>query len=261
MTGRRNILISDGKLLLAHTVSGLGLPEGDFGGYRSTASFHIGEDIEAFGVDASCAMQCNLAAVGLRESHALLPADDYAAAVKGAELIFWDGQTQYCGRCGAALKRETEISKRCPECKAEYFPHVSPAVIVLIRRGEEALLVHARSFSRPDMFGLVAGFVETGEDFEQTVKREVMEETSLEICNVRYAGSQAWPFPSTVMVGFTADYLSGELKYADGELSQGGFFSVDNLPELPSPPSIARRLIDRWVDEVRQSRRQASAGH
>lgn len=159
--------------------------------------------------------------------------------------------SRYCGACGAPMRRSTEISKICTACGREVFAQVSPAIIVLVRRGREALLVHARNFSRP-FFGLVAGFVETGESLEQCVRREVMEETSLRVKNIRYAGSQPWPYPNSLMLGFTADYESGELRFADGELSEGGFFSADNLPLLPTPPSIARRLIEEWIAEIKK---------
>lgn len=189
--------------------------------------------------------------VGLRESASLLPAAQYAACAKAAELLHWDATTRYCSCCGSPMRRHTPISKLCSGCAREIWPSPAPCAIVLIRRGDEALLVHARTFARP-FYGLVAGFVETGESLEQAVVREVREETNLEITNLRYFGSQAWPFPLQLMIGFTADYAGGELRFADGELSAGGFFTRANHPDIPSPPSIARRLIDAWLaDELR----------
>lgn len=183
---------------------------------------------------------------GLRESASLLTHEHYSAAAKAAELLYWDATNRHCSVCGAEMARHTEISKRCTNCGREIWPSLSPAIIVLVRRGEEALLVHAKTFSRP-FYGLVAGFVETGESLEECVRREVREETSLEISGIRYFGSQSWPFPAQMMIGFTADYASGEVRFADGELTSGGFFSRDNLPQIPSPPSIARRMIDAWA--------------
>lgn len=182
----------------------------------------------------------------LRASWRRLPEDVYLAAAKGAELLHWDRTTKYCPRCGGPLRRNSEISKYCDGCDNELFPSPAPAILVLVRRGEEALLVHARNFRRP-FFGLVAGFVETGESLEECVAREVKEETSLDIRDIRYFGSQGWPFPMNLMVGFTAEYAGGELRFADEELSEGGFFSRDNLPELASPPSLAREMIDAWI--------------
>ena len=139
--------------------------------------------------------------------------------------------------------------KRCPACGYEIYPPISTAIIVLIRRGaDEVLLVHARNF-RGTFYGLVAGFLEPGETLEQCVEREVREETGLSICNIRYFDSQSWPYPSGLMVGFTADYAGGTIKLQDDELSAGAFYHRDHLPELPQKLSIARRLIDHWLAE------------
>lgn len=187
--------------------------------------------------------------VGLRETSTVIPADHYRAAAKAAELLHWDSTTRFCGVCGERMERHTEISKRCLGCGREIWPSLSPAAIVLVKHGDKALLVHAKTFSRP-FYGLVAGFVETGESIEETVEREVKEETNLHIRNIRYFGSQTWPFPAQLMIGFTADYAGGELKFADGELTSGGFFSRDSLPLIPGPPSIARKMIDAWLAET-----------
>jgi len=125
-------------------------------------------------------------------------------------------------------------------------PPVPTAIIVLIHRGDEVLLVHARNF-KGNFYGLVAGFVETGETLEEAVHREVMEETGLTITNLRYFGSQAWPYPSGLMVGFTADYVSGDIHLQREELSRGAWFTKDNLPEIPEKLSIARQILDDWL--------------
>ena len=144
------------------------------------------------------------------------------------------------------MKMHTEISKRCTECGKEIWPQLATAVIVLIHRGDEVLLVRARNF-RGDFYGLVAGFVETGETLEEAVVREVHEETGIEITNIRYFASQPWPYPSGLMVGFHADYVAGEIHLQRSELSSGGWFRKDNLPHIPEKLSIARRLIDSWL--------------
>jgi len=118
---------------------------------------------------------------------------------------------------------------------------------VLIRKGKEILLVHARNF-RGTFHGLVAGFLETGETLEQCVEREVMEETGLRVKNITYFGSQPWPYPSGLMVGFIADYAGGEIKLQEEELSSGDFYTRDNLPELPRKLSLARKMIDWWLE-------------
>ncbi len=172
----------------------------------------------------------------------------FKAAGKAKQIVFWDAHSRYCPQCGVETFLLTEIAKKCPQCGYEIYPPISPAVIVRIRRGDEILLVHALNF-RKDFYGLVAGFLEAGETLEECVCREVREETGLEIENLKYFGSQSWPYPSGVMIGYTADYKSGEIKIQETELSDAQFFSRDNLPTLPDKLSIARRLIDDWLGE------------
>lgn len=143
------------------------------------------------------------------------------------------------------MKMHTEISKCCTACGNEVWPLLSTAVIVLIEKDDEALLVRANNFKR-NFYGLVAGFVETGETLEEAVVREVKEETGIEIENIRYFASQPWPFPCGLMVGFFAKYKNGEIKLQHEELADGGWFSRNNLPTLPDEMSIARRLIEEW---------------
>lgn len=187
-------------------------------------------------------------AVPLRKSYALLPTEEYQLAGKARELIYWDAQTHFCGVCGSPMRRDTEISKRCTCCGKEVWPSLAIAVIVAVSRNNELLLVKAKTFRR-DYMGLVAGFVETGETLEQSVCREVMEETGLEIKNLKYFASQPWPFPSGLMVGFTADYAGGTLKLQRSELAKGGWYTVGEVEQTPIPgkESIARSLIDDWL--------------
>ena len=155
------------------------------------------------------------------------------------------------------MKLHTDISTRCEHCGKEGWPQLATAVIVLIRRyvpasatspaKEEVLLVHAKNF-RGDHYGLVAGFVETGETLEEAVYREVMEETGLHITNLRYFGSQPWPYPCGLMVGFTADYDYGKIHLQRSELTKGAWFDRDHLPAIPEKMSIARQLIDDWLE-------------
>lgn len=166
---------------------------------------------------------------------------------KCEELLYWDQNTKFCGVCGSPMKMHTDISKRCTECGKEVWPQLATAIIVLIHKGDEVLLVHARNF-KSNFMGLVAGFVETGETLEEAVHREVKEETNLEITNLRYFSSQPWPYPCGLMVGFNADYVSGEIKLQTSELARGAWFRKDNLPTIPEKLSIARKLIDAWLE-------------
>lgn len=191
----------------------------------------------------------------LRQSYYRLPEADYLKAGKCQELLYWDQNTKFCGVCGGTMRFDTDISKKCEHCGKEIWPQLATAVIVLIRRHdaatgkEEVLLVHANSF-RDDHYGLVAGFVETGETLEQAVYREVMEETGLHITNLRYFGSQPWPYPCGLMVGFTADYDSGKIHLQRSELSKGAWFDRDHLPHIPEKLSIARQLLDAWLADT-----------
>lgn len=185
--------------------------------------------------------------VELRDSWALLPTPFYNAASKAAELLYWDSNTRHCGVCGAPMQQTTTISKQCTQCGKEVWPQISPAVIVRVRRGDDILLVHALNFRRSEMYGLVAGFVETGETLEECVCREVKEETGLEIKNVKYFGSQPWPYPCGIMIGFTADYAGGTIKVQQEELSNAGWFNRHNMPPIPGKMSIARQLIDDYL--------------
>ena len=185
---------------------------------------------------------------GLRQSYYKLSHEDYLKAGKCHELLYWDMNTKFCGVCGGPMRFHTDISKRCEHCGKEVWPQLATAVIVLIRKENEVLLVHAKNF-RTDFYGLVAGFVETGETLEEAVHREVMEETGLHIKNLRYFGSQPWPYPCGLMVGFTADYDGGKIHLQRSELSKGAWFDKDHLPQIPEKLSIARQLIDHWLSE------------
>lgn len=194
------------------------------------------------------ALSDNYRWVDLRESFHVLPERVYRQAGKASELLYFDLQHRYCGICGAPMEWASSISKRCTRCGEELWPKLNTAIIVLVRKGEEALLVKAKNFRR-DYYGLVAGFVETGESLEECVAREVMEETSLRVANIRYFASQPWPYPMGLMVGFQADYAGGDIALRDGELRDAAFFTRDTIPAIPGKMSMARMLIDDWLDE------------
>lgn len=187
--------------------------------------------------------------VELRASWQRLGDEKWQLAARAQELANFHKSHKFCGFCGGTMRPATDISLKCETCGREIWPQLSPAMVVLVTRnnGDEALLVHAANFKHADVHALVAGFVETGETLEQCVAREVKEETSLEIDNIRYVGSQSWPFPGQMMVGFTAEYKKGEITLSDGELTSAGWFTRDNHPPLPSQPSLSRRIIDLWL--------------
>jgi NAD+ diphosphatase len=190
----------------------------------------------------------NLAFQNLRSLHSTLGEDLFAIAARAIQLIEWDRTHQYCGRCATPLTQlPTERSKRCPSCELRQYPRLSPAVIMLIYKGEEILLARAPRFPR-GLYSVLAGFVEPGESLEETVIRETQEEVGIEIKNIRYFGSQPWPFPNSLMVGFTAEYASGSLTPQPNEIEEAAWFRKTNLPPVPDKLSIARKLIDWFVE-------------
>ena len=206
-----------------------------------------GTAVKTFRIDNPIADSERYEMCGLRKSFYKLPRPLYLKAGKCQELLYWDQNTKYCGVCGAPMRMDTDISKKCTECGKEIWPQLATAVIVLIHRDEEVLLVRAKNF-RTDFYGLVAGFVETGETLEEAVAREALEETGVTITNIRYFGSQPWPYPCGLMVGFHADYVSGEIHLQRSEIAKGGWFRRDNLPQIPEKLSIARMLLDDWLN-------------
>ena len=205
-------------------------------------------EVVAYSVDTPLTDSDRYETCPLRQSYYRLPIEQYVKAGKCAELLYWDKNTKFCGVCGGTMKFHTDISKRCEHCGKEIWPSLAPAVIVRITRGDdEILMARARNF-RSDFYGLIAGFVETGETLEEAVVREVQEETGLRVKNIRYFGSQPWPYPCGLMVGFTADYDGGEIHVQREELQNAAWFHRNHMPKIPEKLSIARQLIDDWLD-------------
>lgn len=185
----------------------------------------------------------------LRKLHGSLPDDLFAIAARAVQIVEWDRTHQYCGHCATPTTQlPTERAKRCPNCQHRQYPQLSPAVIMLIYRGDDILLARAPRF-RPGMYSVLAGFVEPGESLEETVAREVKEEVGIEIKNIQYFGSQPWPFPKSLMIGFTAEYASGTITPEPSEIEAAAWFGRHNLPPVPGKLSIARRLIDWFVEK------------
>lgn len=171
-----------------------------------------------------------------------------AARMKG--LCSWLEATRFCPSCGQPLQMHSvENALECPACGRLLFPRVEPCIIVLVSRGEELLLLRNVKDTR-GVYACLAGFVEIGETLEQAVRREIREETGLEVENIRYVGSQSWPFPDQLMAAFYADYKSGEIRIQESEIADARWFRPDALPPLPRAGSIARRLILNRITEI-----------
>lgn len=210
-----------------------------------------GVAIKTYAIDEATNIPATFTFCDLRQSYYKLPNNLYLMAGKCREINYWDVHTKFCGVCGGTMKLHTNISKCCTHCGNEVWPQLATAIIVLIHKGDEVLLVHAKNF-KSNFYGLIAGFVETGESLEEAVVREVREETGLEIESPSYFGSQPWPYPIGLMVGFTARYKSGSLCLQEEELSAGGWFHRDKLPQIPEKLSLARKLIDHWLGQFSQ---------
>jgi NAD+ diphosphatase len=185
----------------------------------------------------------------LRGTFGALDEGAWLIAGRAAMIVDWDRCHQFCGACGErTVSLANERAKRCPSCGLVAYPRVSPAIIVLVERGDEVLLARGAHLSS-GMYALIAGFVEAGESLEDGVHRELAEEVGIEVDDVRYFGSQPWPFPHSLMVGFTAQYKSGEIHIEPNELEDAQFFRPDALPPVPPRLSIARQLIDYYAEK------------
>ena len=159
----------------------------------------------------------------------------------------WRAHHRFCGRCGSATRQVPgERCMRCPECGLDSYARISPSMIVLVTRGDEVLLARSPRFVT-GVYSTLAGFVEPGESAEECVAREVREEVGIEVQNLQYLGSQGWPFPHSLMLGFHAEYAGGDIVPQADEIEDAAWFPIENLPPLPMQRSIARYLIDLYV--------------
>ncbi|NLX49878.1 MAG: NAD(+) diphosphatase [Methanospirillum sp.] len=188
------------------------------------------------------------APLGLRSLFGLVGDEDLGCAGRAVQLDAFHRDHRFCGACGTATAPSPgEHARVCPGCGVTVYPRVSPAVIVLIERDGACLLARSPRFP-PGVFSAVAGFVEPGETVEHAVGREVMEEVGVAVTGLRYAGSQPWPFPHSLMIAFFATWAGGEVQVDGHEVEDADWFRADALPPLPPPGSIARRLIGEYAD-------------
>ena len=187
----------------------------------------------------------------LRSLYGRLSDAHYALAGRALQLIDWERTHLYCGGCGTPTRARTaERSRECPACGLVAYPRIAPALMALVRRlPDEILLARSPRFP-PGMYSALAGFAEPGETLEQCLHREVLEEVGIKVENLRYFASQPWPFPHSLMIAFVCDYRSGEIAADLLEIEDARWFKIARLPSLPQPISIARRLIDAVVREM-----------
>jgi NAD+ diphosphatase len=182
--------------------------------------------------------------LGLRDLFGMVEGGVAALSGRAFQILEWDRNHQFCSRCGTPTRpRKDERSRACPACKLTTYPPVSPAIMILVTDGKRLLLARKPAFP-PGRFSALAGFVEPGEMLEDTVARETREEVGVEVKNIRYFGSQPWPFPHSLMIAFTADYAGGPVRPDGVEIEEARWFEPAELPQLPPSISISRRLID-----------------
>jgi len=189
-----------------------------------------------------------LRAENLLAAEPALPIELLSLGGVGRMVLHWERQSRHCPACGAVLERlKGEWGKCCAGCASHCFPQIAPCAIVLVQRPGEVLLTRKAEWA-PNRYSLVAGFLEFGECLEEAAAREVAEETGVRVSDVRYLGSQCWPFPSQLMCGFVAGYAGGDVTVDTRELADARWFPVDRLPGLPPKRSIARYLLDTVLE-------------
>lgn len=208
---------------------------------------YSGTDIYAAELAESATLPETMHFTKLRALFSKIDREMFSLAGRAIQIIQWNRDYKYCGRCGTRmLIRKTELAKSCPACGFVSFPRLSPAVIMSIVRGKEILLARSPHFPE-GMYSTLAGFVEPGETLEETVTREIREEVDVEISDITYIGSQPWPFPHSLMIGFTTRYVAGNIQIDNNEIEDAQWFSIDNLPVLPTRMSIAYHLIELFI--------------
>lgn len=186
---------------------------------------------------------------GLRTLYGRLEEVDFHVAGYAMQLLNWVADNRHCGRCGKAMAlEEGDRALICTGCRNTLYPRISPAIIVAITSGRRLLLARSGNFPGRRMFSVIAGYVEPGEALEDCVRREISEEVGLAVRRIRYFGSQAWPFSGSLMVGYTAEHAGGRITVDGREIVEADWFTRDRLPEIPGKISIARQLIDWFVE-------------
>ncbi len=200
--------------------------------------------------DHSSSLQAEL--VSLRSLLFARVEQDFRFAGLGSQLLNWYLGHRFCGSCGSGtVPHAKERALVCSRCQACFYPRINPCVIVLVNRGADILLARNAKYPR-GFYSCLAGFIEVGETPEETVAREVREEVGIEVRNIRYIKSQSWPFPSQLMLGFFADYASGQIELNDAEIEAADWFSIDSLPEVPKANiSVAGELIELYRNAAR----------
>ena len=247
-------VFAGGDLLVRPTADGVELPAASvwpFAKLPTTRRLYLGslrgQPCHAAEVETTASPPPGMRFESLRALWTRLDEALLGVASHALQLIEWDRTHQFCGRCGTPTQRRAdERARHCAACGLTAYPRLSPVIMARVVRDGQILLARAPRFA-PGVYSVLAGFVEAGETLEQALRREVAEEVGIQIRNPRYFASQSWPFPHSLMIAFTAEYAAGELQVDGRELLDAGWFAPDALPGLPSPMSMAWRLIQDFV--------------
>lgn len=225
--------------------------------------FFLGEIEEGnacFAIEASNEIKLleDFELISLYELGSVMDEHLFLIAGRANQILHWNKTHKFCGKCGSETEnKKDEMAKTCPNCGNVMYPVICPAIIVAITKGDKILLAHNKGFKN-NRYGLIAGFAEAGEDLESTVRREVFEEVGLKIKNIEYYKSTPWSFPNSLMIGFFAEYESGEIKVDGEEIVHADWFTKDNFPNIPPKFAVARKLIDEFVDRIHSSNKSES---
>ena len=194
----------------------------------------------------------NLILTPLRNLLGRIPDSLFTVCARSLQLSEWKRNNQFCGTCGSKMtSHETERAMFCKCNDLLIYPRISPCIIVLVTKGEELLLAHNKNFPGP-FYSTLAGFIEAGESAESAIHREIYEEVKVKVKNIKYFGSQSWPFPSQLMLGFHAEYLEGEIIPDGEEIDSADWFHYQKLPQVPTGNiSISGQLIESYIEEIK----------
>lgn len=213
--------------------------------------FFLGElkGQSCFGIEASFELDLpeNYELIPLYDFGALVDEEFFLAAGRANQILNWNKNHKFCGKCGSKTEnRKEELAKFCPNCNHVMYPVICPAIIVAVTKDDKILLAHNKGFKN-NRYSLIAGFVEAGEDLLSTVKREVFEEVGIKIKNIKFHMSSPWSFPNSLMIGFFAEYESGEIKVDENEIVHADWFTKDSFPNIPQKFTLARKIIDEFI--------------
>jgi NAD+ diphosphatase len=246
------VIIQGNGVLLERSESVLKLPSGKLPDWLFPQQIPVcighwrKKPLLAFSISGTLQLEPPFVAATFNAADELMDIQTLTLAGLSKQILHWERQSRHCSRCGAETEPIAATrGKLCTSCGAEHFPHIHPCAIVLVKRANELLLTRKAEWA-PGRYSLVAGFLDLGESLEECAIREVYEETGIKVTNVRYVGSQNWPFPAQLMAGFVADYAGGEISVDHKELEDARWFHINALPALPPSRSIARWIIDNF---------------